>query len=224
MTNPSSKEVALKPCPNPSCGSVKVVASNDWVNYYVYCSECFLRGPRESTEDFGADWNALPRVSADSAGAMVGNANRTRCTSCGHKFCRECHEIDECCECDTEIPPRTVAERLAQHEHIAVVSGVLGGVTPLVSRTRISVHHILSYLYNGNSIEYIAENYRLSPEAIKDAIAFAQDVYDDAIDSALHNATTSPTVPRDEAGQDELVDEVQHRMDQAVVSDCDPDG
>lgn len=89
------------------------------------------------------------------------------------------------------MPPRTVAERLAQHEHIEIVEGVLGGVTPLVSRRRISVHHILSYCYNGENIEYIARNYQLEPEAIKDAIAFAQEVYDDAIAAALRSGGES---------------------------------
>lgn len=109
-----------------------------------------------------------------------GDESRSCCASCKHPFCKDCNEVDECCKCGVEMPPRTITERLAQHEHIDIVPGVLGGVTPLISRTRISVHHLLTYLYHGNSIEYIAQTYNLSPEAIKDAIVFAQEVYDDA--------------------------------------------
>lgn len=140
-----------------------------------------------------------------TAAPVVDEHDRTRCASCNHEFCKECYDISECCKCDTAIPPRTVAERLAQHEHIEIVEGVLGGVNPLVSRRRISVHHILSYLYSGESIDYIAENYQLSPEAIKDAIAFAQDVYDDAIDLALR-APAQPSSTSASAAEEEILD------------------
>lgn len=71
-------------------------------------------------------------------------------------------------------------QRMNEHEHVGLADGIFGGATPVVSGIRISVHDILTYLYNGNSIQYIAETYGLTPEAIKDAIAFAQDVYDEA--------------------------------------------
>lgn len=61
---------ALKPCPNIECRSEKATLSNDFANYYVYCGNCFLRGPRES-ESTGARWNALPRA---SIAAIAGDA------------------------------------------------------------------------------------------------------------------------------------------------------
>lgn len=76
----STTEQTLEPCPNPACGSSKATASNDWTNYYVYCPECFLRGPRESTSSLGENWNALPRLSPASAAPVVDTG---MCNICG---------------------------------------------------------------------------------------------------------------------------------------------
>lgn len=78
-------------------------------------------------------------------------------------------------------PPIDLTKHFAKHPHVSLVDGVLGGVTPIVSKIRISVTHILGYLYHGKSIPEIGKTYSLSEEAVRDAIAFAHDVYDEVI-------------------------------------------
>lgn len=78
-------------------------------------------------------------------------------------------------------PPIDLTKHFAKHPHVSLVDGVLGGVTPIVSKIRISVTHVLGYLYHGKSIPEIGKTYSLSEEAVRDAIAFAHDVYDEVI-------------------------------------------
>lgn len=76
-----------------------------------------------------------------------------------------------------------LVKHFAEHPHVSLVDGIFGGVTPVVSGIRIAVHDILTYLHNGRSIAEIAEIYGLTEDAIKDAIAFAQDVYDEVVEA-----------------------------------------
>lgn len=80
-------------------------------------------------------------------------------------------------------------KQLAEHEHVSLVDGIFGGVTPVVSKIRISAHDIVTYFHNGRSLAEICETYSLTPDAVLDALAFVQDVYDDVVDLALRTTT-----------------------------------
>ena len=69
-----SDETALRPCPNPECGSteleliriMQVAATN---RQYVRCRKCAIHGPLGSGEREGRRlWDALPRADDAKAG------------------------------------------------------------------------------------------------------------------------------------------------------------
>lgn len=67
MTTTNSPEaqlqgVELLPCPNPACRSTKVRSGSDLYPFHIYCSDCFMKGPREGADNLGQRWNGLLRA------------------------------------------------------------------------------------------------------------------------------------------------------------------
>lgn len=58
------------------------------------------------------------------------------------------------------------------HRHIAINPKVLGG-KPIIKGTRVPVQVIVGSLAGGMSVEEVCEQYRLKPQQVRAALAYA---------------------------------------------------
>ncbi len=61
------------------------------------------------------------------------------------------------------------------HKHIAINPKVLGG-KPVIRGTRMPVQVIVGSLAGGMSVEEVCEQYRLKPQQVRAALAYAAEV------------------------------------------------
>jgi uncharacterized protein (DUF433 family) len=77
---------------------------------------------------------------------------------------------------------------MTKFEHITANPKIFGG-KPIIKGTRISVEFILELLASGGSIQNIVESYSfLTPEAVKEAIDFANFQLKNEVEYELMNA------------------------------------
>src|SRR5688500_3876315 len=82
----------------------------------------------------------------------------------------------------------------AAHPHVSRNPGIYGGA-PIISGVRFTVSNLLGYLATTHDIQSICATWDLSEEAVRDALAYAQDVYNAAIESDPLTATLRASLP-----------------------------
>jgi uncharacterized protein (DUF433 family) len=110
-----------------------------------------------------------------------------------------------------------IAKHLPNHKHVTINPGIYGG-SPIVSGIRFTVANVLSYIVIGRTVEEIARDHNLSVGAVRCAVGFAQDVYDDVVH------TTPPSITeRARRATDRIInrlpDKLARQMNKRLLTD-----